>query len=133
MLIKKDSIGKALITGTKAQDEFNYFQDQLSKPLTDRMTKLEKAYDVGKQKKNKKAMTVWIKHLMPLICEQKQLVIDFAKSHPASIVSAFEIYSNFSYNSRLGQLDSVYHLLDTGSTRHPILENRFKIQLKKPN
>ena len=45
--------------------------------------------------------------------EKKQLVINYTKSHPSSIVSAYEIYSNFSYNPRLGQLDSLYQELDT--------------------
>ncbi len=50
--------------------------------------------------------------------EQKQLVMDFTKSHPASVVSAFEIYANFSYNPRLGQLDSLYQQLDTSRAGH---------------
>ncbi len=45
--------------------------------------------------------------------EQKQLVMDFTKSHPRSLVAAFEIYTNFSYNPRLGQLDSLFTQLDT--------------------
>ena len=39
--------------------------------------------------------------------------MDFTKSHPSSVVSAFEIYTNFSYNPRLGQMDSLYQQLDT--------------------
>ena len=45
--------------------------------------------------------------------EQKQLVMDFTKSHPGSIVSAFVIYDHFSYNARVGQLDSLIPDLDT--------------------
>src|SRR5712671_1890612 len=43
MLITKDSVKQAQITGTRVQDEFNYFQNQVSKPLTDKMTELENA------------------------------------------------------------------------------------------
>ncbi|HEY2348672.1 MAG TPA: DUF4369 domain-containing protein, partial [Puia sp.] len=46
MLIKKDSLRYAQITGTRTQDEYNYFKDQLSKPVTDRMDETDKAYDV---------------------------------------------------------------------------------------
>ena len=37
MLITKDSIRQAQITGTQLQEEYNYFQNQLSKPLNDKM------------------------------------------------------------------------------------------------
>ena len=82
MLIKKDSLTQALITGTKTQDEFNYFQNQLSKPLTDQMAKLDKAYDAANKKKNQKAMDSLDKVFNALDLEQKQLVMDYAKSHP---------------------------------------------------
>jgi peroxiredoxin len=45
--------------------------------------------------------------------EQKQFVMDFTVSHPNSIVSAYEIYNNFSYNPRAGQIDSLFQELDT--------------------
>jgi peroxiredoxin len=115
MLIKKDSLPKALITGNKAQDEFSYFQDQLSNSVRTRMAEVDKAYDAANQKNNKKAADSLDKLYTALDFEQKKLVIDFAKSHPGSIVSAFLILNNFSYNSRLGELDSLYHLLDTVS------------------
>src|SRR5664279_4211803 len=112
MLITKDSVKQAQITGTPLQDEFNYFQNQISKPLTDKMAKLEKAYDAANTNKNQKAIDSLDKAFETLDVEQKLLVIDYAKSHPVSLLSAFEIYSNFLYNFRLGQLDSAYQLLD---------------------
>jgi hypothetical protein len=42
MLIEKDSMKQAQITGTKLQDEFNYFQNQLSNH-DEKMTELEDA------------------------------------------------------------------------------------------
>ncbi len=113
MLIKKDSVHYALISGTKLQDEFDYFQNTISKPLTDRMMAVEKAYSAANDKKDKKTMDSLDKTYDALDLEQKQLVTDYSRSHPASIVSAFLIFSNFSYNARLGQLDSLYQLLDT--------------------
>jgi len=113
MLVKKDSVRNALIAGTKTQDELNYFEDQLSKPLNDKMTVLDKAYDSASSTKNAKAVDSLDKLYNNLDAEQKLLVTDFAKSHPGSIVSAFEIYSNFSYNLRVSQLDSLYKMLDS--------------------
>jgi peroxiredoxin len=113
ILIKKDSVRSAMISGTKTQDEFNYFEDQLSKPLNDKMSALDKAYDSASSAKNAKAVDSLEKVYNQLDMEQKALVTDFTKSHPGSIVSAFEIYSNFSYNPRVGQLDSLYKMLDS--------------------
>jgi peroxiredoxin len=113
MLVKKDSVRNALIAGTKTQDELNYFEDQLSKPLNDKMTALDKAYDSASSTKNAKAVDSLDKLYNNLDAEQKLLVTDFTKSHPGSIVSAFEIYSNFSYNPRVSQLDSLYKMLDS--------------------
>lgn len=112
MLITKDSVKQAQITGTAVQDEFNYFQNQVSKPLTDKMAILENAYDAATKNRNQKAIDSLDKAFDLLDLEQKQLVIDYTKSHPSSLLSAFEIYSNFLYNFRLGQLDSTYQLLD---------------------
>jgi peroxiredoxin len=113
MLVKKDSLRFALISGTPSQDEYNYFQNETDKPLTDRMAKVEKAYDSANSMKDKKATDSLDKVYENIDAEQKQLVADYSKSHPKSIVSAFLIYSNFSYNARLGQIDSLYQGLDT--------------------
>jgi len=113
MLIKKDSLRYALISGTKTQDEYNYFTNQFSKSVTDQLAKVDTAYDAANQKKNQRATDSLYKRYEALDLELKQLVVDFTKSHTASVVSAFEIYSNFSYNPRLGQIDSFYHLLDS--------------------
>ena len=80
------------------------------------MAELENAYDAANKKKNQKSLDSLDKAFEALDVEQKQLVMDYAKSHPASILSAFEIYSNFLYNFRLGQLDSAYQLLDHSRT-----------------
>ncbi len=69
------------------------FKIKLSKPLTDKMAELEKAYEAANKKKNQKAMDSLDKAYDALDLEQKQLVMDYTKSHSASIVSAFEIYS----------------------------------------
>jgi peroxiredoxin len=112
MLIKKDSMAFALVSGVKSQEEFNYFQNQLSKPVTNRMTEVDKEYEAANNQKNTKAMDSLDKIYTALDLEQKQLVVDFTKAHPASIVSAFLIFNHFSYNARLGQVDSLYQQLD---------------------
>jgi peroxiredoxin len=113
MLIKKDSVRSALISGTKTQDEYNYFQYSINKPLADRMAVVGKAYDAATAKKDSKTADSLDKLYETLDLQQKQGVADYAKSHPGSIVTAFLIFNNFSYNARLGQLDSLYRGLDS--------------------
>ncbi len=102
-----------MISGTRLQDEFNYFQNEASRDVKDRISAVSKEYDSASAKKNHRAMDSLDKEYDALDLEEKQLVMDHAKSHPGSIVSAFLIYDHFSYNARLGQLDSLYAGLDT--------------------
>jgi len=114
MLILKDSLSKAQITGTTVQDEYNFYQYQLSKSLSDRMEQVDNAYAKANSKKDKEAMDRLETEFDSLDLEQKKLITSYAKDHPASVLSAFLIYNNFIYNPRLGELDSLYHQLDTG-------------------
>jgi peroxiredoxin len=113
MLIKKDSVRDALIGGTPTQDEFNSFQEEYSRKLNDEMNAVDKLYDQANAKKDKKTTDSLENVYTKLDQQQKEMVIEYAKMHPGSYVSAFEIFSNFSYNARVGQLDSLYQLLDS--------------------
>jgi peroxiredoxin len=113
MLIKKDSLQYAQITGILVQEQYNYFTNQMIKTVTDRMSQIDKAYDSANNKKDKRAMDSLDKIYTALDLEQKQFVMDFTVSHPNSVVSAYEIYNNFSYNPRAGQIDSLFQELDT--------------------
>jgi peroxiredoxin len=130
MLVKKDSVRHAQISGTPLQDEFNYFQNSVSKSLSDRMAVIEKAYAAANDKKDRKAMDSLDKKYDALDLEQKQLITDYTNSHPGSVVSAFLIFSNFSYDARLGQVDSLYHLLDT-TTRETYFGKEIKNIINK--
>ena len=113
MLVKKDSLPFAQITGTKTQEEYNYFEGQYLKSVNDRSEQLEKFYRAAVQAKNQKTVDSLEIIYDSLDQVQKNLVIEFVKSHPGSVLSAFELYTNFSYNPRYSQLDSVYSLLDS--------------------
>ena len=82
MLIKKDSLKYALISGTRLQDEFNYFQNEASRDVKDRISAVSKEYDSASAKKNHRAMDSLDKEYDALDLEEKQLVMDHAKSHP---------------------------------------------------
>jgi len=112
MLIKKDSLSDALISGSPAQDEFNYYQLQIAKSLNDRISQIDKAYAAANSKKNKKVMDSLEKVFDSLDLEEIKLISTYTQSHPASVVSAFLIYSHIIFNPRPGLLDSLYHQLD---------------------
>ncbi|MEJ0083844.1 MAG: DUF4369 domain-containing protein [Puia sp.] len=66
MLIKKDSLRYAQITGTKSQDEFNYFKDQLSKPVNDRWMKRIRPMMRPRHKRIRRSWTALMQGIMPL-------------------------------------------------------------------
>lgn len=113
ILIKRDSIASSLISGTKTQDEFFYFENSYAKTVYDRNAALDVTYKKAVDRQDKKAIDSMEKIYDTLDTEYKQLITEYVKSHPASTVSAFLIYSNFNYNPRVSQLDSLYHMLDT--------------------
>jgi peroxiredoxin len=113
MLIKKDSLRDALISGTPIQDEFNYFQNVTTKSISESMSAIEKEYQVANDQKNKPLMDKLDKEYDSLDLEHKKIIADYIQTHPKSIVSGLLAFENFSYDARLGQVDSLYHDLDT--------------------
>jgi len=97
------------------QDEYNFFNNNLLKPLSDQANELGKAFYIAQYKNNRKAIDSLNKAAETIMQAQKNLISDYARSHPNSIVAAYEIYklSEFGGNIGPGQLDSLYQLLDT--------------------
>jgi peroxiredoxin len=111
MLVKKDSLEDALISGTPTQDEYNGFLDQMKARTGARSDTLNKHYQAARAKNDRKAMDSLEKAFDALDLEQKDIIRNFIKTHPASYVSALEIYRNFSYNPDADELDSLYKQL----------------------
>ncbi len=105
---------QVMITGSGAatEDEFKHFQ--LSQIIfnTDNEA-LNKYYIAAKAMRDQQKMDSLVKVFQELEIRQKQSIKDFAKSHPSSYVSAFEVYSSYSYNPDAGELDSLYNGLDS--------------------
>jgi len=109
---KKDSIADAIVTGSPTQDEYQKFIAS-RKPLDDEGNKLEKLYEDVQAKKNK-----WLVDSLEKVFELydrkgKDFVKNYAKQHPASYVSALQVYQNFSYDFNPAELDSIYNGMDT--------------------
>ncbi|HVY75084.1 MAG TPA: TlpA disulfide reductase family protein, partial [Puia sp.] len=112
MLVKKDSLEDAIISGTPVQDEYNGYSDLIKAKIGDRSDALYKSYTAAKARNDKRAMDSLDKASDALDSEEQNLVRDFVNAHPASYVSAIEIYRHFSYNPDAAQLDSLYKKLD---------------------
>lgn len=105
---KRDSIDKATITGSPAQDEYNSFIAS-RKFLDDEEKGLEKIYDSLQKKGDKQGMDSLQKIFKLFGQKEKDFLKGYVKNHPDSYISAMEVYQNFSYNPDAKELDSVYN------------------------
>lgn len=112
MLIKKDSLQDALITGTPTQNEYHLFETVTEKSYNDRMAATAKLYYSARDRKDKKSMDSLDKIFDDLDKEQKKIITDYTRTHPASTVSAYEINENFRYNPDAGQVENLYGMLN---------------------
>jgi thiol-disulfide isomerase/thioredoxin len=115
LIAKKDSLSDAQVqfTGSPTEEQFQRFQKSQS-PFDSADQATNNLYLSAKSKHDQRGMDSLIKVFQLLDRRQKQSVKDFAKANPSSYVSAFEVYSDFSYNPDVAELDSLYQGLDSG-------------------
>jgi peroxiredoxin len=119
VLIKKDSLGDAMVTGTPTQDEFNQFDNVDDKPYQDRHDEIMKQYRAARDKKNQKAMDS-----IDLVYDHqdsihKAFIAEYARTHPSSTIAAYELYENFRYNPDAKQVEKLYGMLnDSARSTH---------------
>jgi peroxiredoxin len=130
MLIKKDSLQNALISGTPTQDELNSYQQSVGKITDSAFAAIDRSYQAAKASKNTTAMDSLDECYDEIENKEKRFIIDYAKTHPDSYVSALAIQRNFSYNPRAAQLDSVYKTLN-GSIQSSYFGRQIKDVLTK--
>ena len=112
MLIYIDSPKLNKINGTPAQDEYNSFNQGLSEAVDARFAVLEKAFGEARTRSDKSAMDTIEKKMEAVDSVQKGIVERYAAEHPASLLSAYEVYNNFSYNPDPSSLGKMYNGLD---------------------
>jgi peroxiredoxin len=95
------------ITGSPAENEFSTFQK--GKTDIDSVGNvLQQSYTYARSVKDQRQMDSLVPLLYALFDKEKGYVKDFSLKHPASYVSAFEVYSTLSNDPGPHELDSLY-------------------------
>ncbi|MDP4129182.1 MAG: TlpA disulfide reductase family protein [Bacteroidota bacterium] len=119
MLIKKDSLDDAIITGTPIQDEFNQFDNVADTAYQHRHAEIMTQYRAARDKKNKQAADSLDRVYDLQDSLHKVFIADYARTHPGSTVAAYEIYEHFRYNPDAKQMDKLYGMLnDSARSTH---------------
>jgi peroxiredoxin len=112
----KDSLEKAVITGSPAQDEFIHFLAS-QQYLDQEEAQLEKLYDSVKMVGDKRLIDSLEKIFRVFDGRRRNFVRDYAKQHPSSYISPFEVFQYFSYDPDVTELDSIYQSLSPAIQR----------------
>ncbi|MCC7526012.1 MAG: AhpC/TSA family protein [Chitinophagaceae bacterium] len=106
-----DSLYKADITGSAAQDDLKKF-NELRKPIEDKQKALYEAYQVASMSGDGKKAGEIQQQYEALEAENKTLVAKFVHDNPASFVSAFQLAQTFGYEVNPTELEPLYSALD---------------------
>ena len=106
---KADSFGNAVITGSKAQDDLNAF-NQLTKPVDEKMSALGKLYTETKDKAVKDSLNKVYDQYDSVI---RTYVPGFVKGHTGSYASAYIVTRTLLINPDLLVLEPTYNSLDS--------------------
>ncbi len=107
----KDSLSKGVAVGTKTNTDNRALQ-LAQAPAQLRLDKFIQTYTAA-DKSNKQLMDSLDKTYDGIDADQKKITGDFVKTHPGSIVSAYEIIDMYSYNPDVQKFDSAFLLLDS--------------------
>jgi thiol-disulfide isomerase/thioredoxin len=111
LMAKKDSIDKAVISGSAVQDEYKQF-NMGQKDIEAVDEKLSAIYKVARMNNNKQQMDSVENASNELDKQRMQYVKTYAATHPASYITAYAIYANYSYNPEVAELRGLYTGLD---------------------
>ncbi|MBS1667227.1 MAG: AhpC/TSA family protein [Bacteroidetes bacterium] len=108
----KDSIGEAIVKGAATQEEYQNF-DKGKEALDEEHRKLNALYSTVSAKNDPIALDSVEQAFDRLEKKQKDYVKEYARLHPSSYVSAYEVYQSFSYNPDPKELALIYNNMST--------------------
>ncbi len=106
-----DSLQKADIRGSGAQEEFKKFNEQ-RKPIEEKQKQLYDQYQMAAMQGDPQKAGEIQKQYESLEGENKALVAKFVKENPASYVSAFQLAQTFGYDIVPADVEPLYNGLD---------------------
>jgi peroxiredoxin len=106
-----DSLFKAVIKGSKTQDEYQTFVDS-NKPLSESYSKTYMQYQDASQAGNTTLATLLGKQIDSIQTELKNLQKKFVRNNPASYVTP-SILGSLSYEMEADEIESMINGLDT--------------------
>jgi len=112
-----DSLFKAVIKGSKTQDEYKSFIDS-NKPLSEKYSRTYIEYQAASQAGNSVRIAQLEKQADSIQKEMTDLQKNFVKNNPASYVSP-SILSSLSYEMEAAEIETMINGLDTAITRLP--------------
>lgn len=116
---QKDSLLFAGISGTAAQDEYKLYLLGI-KPIEERLKELMNAYDSIPSSDFRRISDSLDRAYFRLTAEKAIAIKEYVRLHPESFVAAFEVVSNFYYDPKVDQLDSVYNFMGSTVRETPV-------------
>lgn len=108
----RDSLIAADITGSPSQSLYERYKKDLQ-PVNAQIDTLEKKYEDAYKSKDKGMMEQLNDAYDRLDSTRKATIIQYVKSNPTSVVSAWAVTRNFLYSPDAKQLTELYSALDT--------------------
>lgn len=125
-----DSLYKAVITGSKTQDEYQSFLDS-NKPLTEKYSKASIEYQAASQAGDAAKVAEIEKQADSIQTEMLDLQKNFVKNNPSSYVSP-SILSSLSYDMEPSEIESMINGLDSSVAATPVItELKKKVAVMK--
>jgi len=106
-----DSLQNITITGSKAQDEFNQYEDEML-PFDNKMKDLYRQYTEAEKEGNELLMKQIDSTREALDADQSSFIMNYISTNNKSVASPY-ILKRISYSLEVNKLDSMVNLLDT--------------------
>jgi peroxiredoxin len=111
----RDSMQNAVVAGTPVQDEYRQYLAAVGSAVD--WASYRNAYRAAEAKKDKHRLDSLEAAAGKLTQQEQQFAANYTRAHPGSYVSVFELYSNFSYNPDVAELQGLYNGLDISLRR----------------
>ncbi|MDF1547987.1 MAG: TlpA disulfide reductase family protein [Bacteroidales bacterium] len=107
-----DSLDNISITGSKAQDEYKLYKDEML-PFDNKMNDLYKQYTDAEKEGNKALMDQIDSSYETLYEDKLAFIKNYIGTHNASVIIPYVLNRELAYSLEVNELDSMVNLLDS--------------------